>query len=59
MPIEEELVVVEELDGWVKIAIEEGDGYVSRDYVNLSGQISYMRSPERKKKKACRRGKSA
>ncbi len=50
MPIEEELVVVEELDGWVKIAIEEGDGYVSRDYVNLSGQISYMRSPERKKK---------
>lgn len=35
VPIEEELIVVEELDGWVKIAIEEGDGYVSRDYVNL------------------------
>ena len=34
VPIEEELIVVEELDGWVKIAIEEGDGYVSRDYVN-------------------------
>ena len=35
VPIEEELVVVEELDGWVKVAIEEGDGYVSREYVNL------------------------
>ena len=35
VPIGEELIVVEELDGWVKIAIEEGDGYVSRDYVNL------------------------
>jgi cell wall-associated NlpC family hydrolase len=35
VPMNEELVVVEELDGWVKISIEEGDGYVSRDYVNL------------------------
>ena len=34
VPIEEELIVVEELDGWVKIAIEDGDGYVSREYVN-------------------------
>ena len=40
VPIEEELVVVEELDGWVKIAIEEGDGYVSRDYVNQIGRAS-------------------
>ena len=35
VPIEEELVVVEELDGWVKVAIEEGDGYVYREDVNL------------------------
>ena len=35
VPINEELVVLEELDGWVKIAIEEGDGYVSKDYINL------------------------
>lgn len=35
IPIEEELVVLEELDGWVKVNIEEGDGYVSAEYVNL------------------------
>lgn len=35
VPIEEELSVVEELDGWVKVDIEEGYGYVSSDYVSL------------------------
>ena len=35
VPIEDELVVEEELDGWVKVSIEEGDGYVSTDYVTL------------------------
>jgi len=35
VPIEEELVVTEELEGWVKVSIEEGEGYVSTDYVKL------------------------
>lgn len=35
VPIEEELLVTEELDGWVKVSIEEGEGYVSIDYVDL------------------------
>lgn len=35
VPIEEELSVLEELDGWVRVSIEEGDGYVSMDYVEL------------------------
>ncbi|SFB87532.1 C40 family peptidase [Butyrivibrio sp. YAB3001] len=39
VPIEDELVVVEELDGWVKVNIEEGDGYVSTDYVTLSTEF--------------------
>ena len=46
VPIEEELVVVEELDGWVKIAIEEGDGYVSREYVNLRTDFVQAESRE-------------
>lgn len=46
VPIEEELVVVEELDGWVKIAIEEGDGYVSREYVNLRTDFVHAESRE-------------
>ena len=35
VPIEEELSVVEEQDGWVKVDIEEGYGWVSTDYVTL------------------------
>ena len=29
------LSVQEEVDGWVKVSIEEGDGYVSTDYLNV------------------------
>ena len=39
IPIEDELIVTEELDGWVKVNIEEGDGYVSTDYVTLSTEF--------------------
>ena len=33
------MIVTEELDGWVKVNIEEGDGYVSNDYVTLSTEF--------------------
>ena len=39
VPIEEDLVVTEELDGWVKVDIEEGFGYVSTDYVDLKTEF--------------------
>lgn len=39
VPIEEQLVVIEELDGWVKVDIEEGFGYVSTEFVNLSTEF--------------------
>ena len=42
----EELVVVEELDGWVKISIEEGDGYVSKEFVNLRTDFVHAESKE-------------
>lgn len=35
VPIEEELSVVEEDNGWIKVDIEEGYGWVSMDYVSL------------------------
>ncbi|NLL80097.1 MAG: SH3 domain-containing protein [Clostridiales bacterium] len=35
IPIDDELIVLEELDGWVKVNIEEGDGYVSSEFVSL------------------------
>lgn len=46
VPINEELVVLEELDGWVKIAIEEGDGYVSKEYINLRTDFTHAESRE-------------
>jgi cell wall-associated NlpC family hydrolase len=46
VPLSEELVVVDELDGWVKISIEEGDGYVSREYVNLRTDFVTAESKE-------------
>ncbi|WP_026496736.1 NlpC/P60 family protein [Butyrivibrio sp. WCD3002] len=39
VPIEDELVVTEELEEWVKVSIEEGEGYVSREYVELSTEF--------------------
>lgn len=46
VPDEEELLVTEELDGWVKVNIEEGDGYVSTDYVNLKTEFVEAESRE-------------
>ncbi|MCM1039806.1 MAG: NlpC/P60 family protein [Roseburia sp.] len=39
VPIEDQLIVTQELDGWVKVNIEEGDGYVSNEYVTLSTEF--------------------
>ncbi len=39
VPIEDELIVSEELDGWVKVDIEEGNGYVSEEFVSLSTEF--------------------
>ncbi len=58
VPIEEELVVVEELDGWVKIAIEEGDGYVSRDYVNLRTDFVHAESKEEEEARLAKEAKA-
>ena len=46
VPIEDELIVMEEMDDWVKVNIEEGDGYVSMDYVTLSTEFVKAESIE-------------
>lgn len=40
IPMGEELTVLEEKNGFVKVSIEEGDGWVSKDYVNV--EIEYV-----------------
>ena len=46
VPIEDELIVTEEMDGWIKVNIEEGDGYVSNEYVTLSTEFVKAESIE-------------
>lgn len=58
VPLQEELVVIEELDGWVKIAIEEGDGFVSRDYVNLRTDFVHAESREEEEKRLAKEAKA-
>lgn len=49
VPIEDELIVMEELDGWVKVNVEEGDGYISTDYATLSTEFVKAESIEEEK----------
>lgn len=46
VPIEEELIVLDETDGWVQVDIEEGLGWVSKDYVTLHTEFVEAESKE-------------
>ncbi len=46
VPLEEELLVLEEAEGWVKVDIEEGTGWVSADYVTLHSEFVQAESKE-------------
>ncbi|MCI9072530.1 MAG: SH3 domain-containing protein [Lachnospiraceae bacterium] len=43
---EDDLLVLEETDTWVKVDTEEGDGWVSREYVNLHTEFVQAESRE-------------
>lgn len=43
---EDQLVISEELEGWVKVNIEEGDGFISTDFVSLSTEFVQAESKE-------------
>lgn len=51
VPIDDELVVTEETDGWVKVDIEEGIGWVSTDYVTLHTEFVQAESKEEEAKR--------
>lgn len=51
VPIEDELVVMEETEGWVKVDIEEGIGWVSTDYVTLHSEFVQAESKEEEAKR--------
>lgn len=51
VPIEEELVVSEETEGWVKVDVEEGLGWVSADYVTLRTEFVEAESREEEERR--------
>ncbi len=58
VPMGEELIVVDELDGWVQISIEEGDGYVSREYVKLRTDFVHAESREEEEARLAKEAKA-
>lgn len=46
VPVDDQLLVTEELEGWVKVNIEEGDGFVSSEFVTLSTEFIQAESKE-------------
>lgn len=56
VPLDDELVVLDEVDGWVKVDVEEGLGWVSMDYVKLHTEFV---EAESKKEEEARLAKEA
>lgn len=46
VPMADELLVLEETEGWVKVDVEEGTGWVSADYVELHSEFVQAESRE-------------
>ena len=64
VPEGDELIVKEEAQGWVKVSIEEGEGWVSLDYVSLHTEYVQAESKEEeearlKKEEEARRAANA
>ena len=51
VPIEDELVVSDETDGWVQVDTEEGLGWVSTDFVTLHTEFVEAESKEEEEKR--------
>ncbi len=51
VPIDDELVVSDEVEGWVEVDIEEGIGWVSADYVELHTEFVEAESKEEEEKR--------
>lgn len=54
VPLEDQLVVSEEIEGWAKVDIEEGIGWVSTDYVELHTEFVQAESKEEEEKRLAR-----
>lgn len=46
LPLGEELLVMDDTEGWIKVDVEEGVGWVSKDYVSIHGEFVQAESRE-------------
>lgn len=51
VPIDDDLVVLEEIEGWVRVDVEEGIGWVSTDFVTLHTEFVQAESKEAEAKR--------
>lgn len=46
VPEADELLILDEVEGWVKVDVEEGTGWISKDYVNIHSEFVQAESRE-------------
>lgn len=46
VPEADQLLVLEEVEGWAKVDVEEGTGWVSKDYVTMKNEFVHAESKE-------------
>lgn len=51
VPEADDLLVLEEIEGWVKVDVEEGTGWVSADYVTLHSEFVQAESKEEEERR--------
>lgn len=65
IPMDEELVITEETEGWAKVDVLEGAGWVSKDYIKIFTEFVHAESKEEeaariaKEKEAARKAREA
>ena len=51
VPLDDELVVLDEIEDWAEVDVEEGTGWVSKDYVSLHTEFVEAESREEEEKR--------
>ena len=65
IPMDEELVITEETEGWAKVDVLEGSGWVSKEYIKIFTEFVHAESKEEeaariaKEKEAARKAREA
>lgn len=59
IPMDEEVVVSEETDDWAKVDVQEGTGWVSKDYVKMYTEFVHAESKEEEEARLAKEAEAA